>query len=188
MALSYAPTQNLTYAVLLLKPLHQPAGTSHFTRLLQNLRASPLFTHPLLLPVLIAELSIVKSDERFLWTDQELHKLEQATGQHEWVDRILGDPMALDYNNATKTLNFVSRCIGLETMRVKEILLIFEFIKGEVDSLATFGVADVEEKGKCLKELVMYHINVCENFLLRAEFQDKKVKALTAVVSFSPLP
>jgi hypothetical protein len=127
------------------------------------------------------------SDQRFLWADAEIHKLEQETGQHSWTDRIMGDPMNLDYAKATKTLNFVSRSLAVESMRIKEHLITFPFIAKEIDSLALSGVADVKEKGEKLKEIVAYHVNTCEHFLLRAEFQEKKVKALTAVVNFPRL-
>jgi hypothetical protein len=184
MALSYSPTRNLTHAILLHKPFHEPASAFSFTGLLKNLNASQISIHPLLLPVLLAELSMNVSDERFLWVDEEIHELEQATGQHRWADRVLGDPMVLDYTSATKTLNFVSRSMAVETMRVKEHLLTFAFILKEIDLLATLGPADVKEKGARLREIVNYHVNKCENFLLRAEFQEKKVHALIAVVRF----
>jgi hypothetical protein len=112
-----------------------------------------------------------------------MHRLEQATGQHRWADRVLGDPMMLDYMSATKTLNFVSRSLAVETMRVKEHLLTFAFVVKEIDVLASLGTGNVRESGEKLKEIVSYHVNTCENFLLRAEFQEKKVHALIAVVS-----
>jgi hypothetical protein len=92
--------------------------------------------------------------------------------------------MKLDFTGTTRTLNFVSRSLGLEVMRFKGNLLILERIKCYLDLLAVDDSKTLclQESGLRLKESVAYQMNTCQNNTLRAEFQEKKVQSLIAVV------
>jgi hypothetical protein len=182
MAVSYSPENNLTYALLLFNPKSQSTAIA---TILKNITNSPLLKlHPLALPVLLLEHSILSSSHRLEWADSLLRKLEQETGQHGWADLPIGDPMELDFTGTTRTLNFVSRSLGLEFMRFKANILILDRINGGVDLLAINDskIPRLQESGLKLKELIAYQMNACQNNTLRAEFQDKKVQSLIAIV------
>jgi hypothetical protein len=182
MAISYSPKNNLTYALLLFNPKSQSTTIS---TTLENTITNPLLKmHPLALPVLLLEHSILSSSHKLQRVDDLLRELEQETGQHGWADLPLGDPMELDFTGTTRTLNFASRSLGSEVMRFKGNLLILEKIKGDLDVLAANDskTSCLQESGLRLKESIAYQINTCQNNTLRAEFQEKKVQSLIAVV------
>jgi hypothetical protein len=92
--------------------------------------------------------------------------------------------MKLDFTGTTRTLNFASRLLGLEVMRFKGNLLILERIKGDINLLAANDSKTpcLRENGLRLKESIAYQMNTCQINTLRAEFQEKKVQSLIAVV------
>jgi hypothetical protein len=126
MALSYSAHTNLTYALLLFRPQFPPTSTSintpTYDSIIQSLTDTPLLaTNPLLLPILIADISNLYSDNRIQSADGRLTEIEQASGQHEWVDLKIGDPLKLDFLLTTKQLNFTSRALGMEIWRHRKI-------------------------------------------------------------------
>jgi hypothetical protein len=183
MCISYSPKQNLTYALVLFKPRFNLP--SPFSTIIQNLTTNcSMALYPLFLPLLIAGFSIESSTPRIRSANQRLNDLERAAGQHEWADLTQGDPLNLDFASATKQLNFMSRGIGAEIWRCKSNLLVLENIEAENDLL--LGFKSLQDEGRSLKELIAYHTNTCQNLILRAEFEDKRLQTQIAVVCCSP--
>ena len=109
-SLSYSPEQNLTYALLLFKSRYKSAVDDPYFSIIQNLTYNPaLAINPLFIPIILADLSVSSSFPRIHAADERLNELERSAGQHEWTDLIQGDPLNLDFTEATKQLNFTSR-------------------------------------------------------------------------------
>jgi hypothetical protein len=190
-SLSYSPTQNLTYALLLFKSRYELAVDDPYFSIIQNITHNPaLATHPLFIPIILADLSISSSSPRIHAADERLNELERAAGQHEWADLVQGDPLNLDFTEATKQLNFTSRWVTMEIWRCKTNLLVLERIRSEIDLLlpgcegCEDKVLDVKmkEERRMLKEMIAYHINTCDNLILRAEFEHNRCQTQIAVV------
>jgi hypothetical protein len=197
MSLSYSPTQKLTYALLLFKSRYESAIDDPYSSIILNLSHNPaLATHPLFIPIILADLSILSSSPRIHAADERLNELERSAGQHEWAGLIQGDPLNLDFTEATKQLNFTSRWLTMEIWRCKTNLLTLENIRSEIDLLlpgcegCEDKVLDVKlkEEGTMLKEMIAYHINTCDNLILRAEFEHKRCQTPSYVYSefYSP--
>jgi len=179
-SLSYSPSQNLTSALLLLKPRYDLP--SPYTTIIHNLSLRPsLAIHPLYIPILLAELSIESSAPRISTACKRLDHLERVAGQHEWTDIMQGDPLGLDFESASKQLNFTSRWLSMEIWRYKSNLLVLNNVKSEIDLLSENGDCR-DSKGRELKELIAYHADTCHNLILKAEFQENRLQTQIAVV------
>ena len=189
LALSYDPTRHLTYGILLAKTKdHQ------FPYLLATLKAKEsLCTHPLLLANLVITLSINSSYERIRAADWRLNELEETMGQHEYVNRPMGDPLAIDFIATTRTLNTTSRLLGVERMRLGATILALEMIARETKRLELISIGSrhtdrtrYDERNRAISDLAAYQMNTCQNLILRAEYAEKRVHSQIAVVSSSP--
>lgn len=190
-SLSYSPEQNLTYALLLFKSRYKSAVDDPYFSIIQNLTYNPaLAINPLFIPIILADLSVSSSFPRIHAADERLNELERSAGQHEWADLIQGDPLNLDFTEATKQLNFTSRWLTMEIWRCKTNLLVLENIRSEIDLLlpGCEGSEDkvlhvkMKEERRMLKEMIAYHTNTCDNLILRAEFEHKRCQTQIAVV------
>lgn len=191
MSFSYSPTQKLTYALLVFKSRYESAIDDPYSSIIQNLTHNPaLATHPLFIPIILADISISSSIPLINAAEKRLDELERSAGQHEWADLIQGDPLNLDFTEATKQLNFTSRWLTMEIWRCQTNLLVLGNVKSEIDLLLpdcegcdgkAFDVKMKEER-RMLKEMIAYHTNTCDNLILRADFEHKRCQAQIAVV------
>jgi len=149
---------------------------------------------PLLLAILVTELAIDSTERRIQAGDWRLNELEETVGQHEYINRPKRDPLDMDFVGTTRTLNTTSRMLGVERMRLGACLLALDLIEREtmklsinhIDSTKIREKIDKEmddEGALTLIELTEYQINVCQNLVLRVEYQEKRVQSQIAVVS-----
>jgi hypothetical protein len=81
MSLSYFPTQKLTYALLLFKSRYESAIDDPYSSIILNLSHNPaLATHPLFIPIVLTDLSILSSSPRIHAANERLNKLERLAG------------------------------------------------------------------------------------------------------------
>jgi hypothetical protein len=74
----------------------------------------------------------------------------------------------------------------MEIWRCKSNLLVLEGVKAEIDILPGREGYNLLDDGSRLKELIAYNANMCENLMLRAEFQEKRLQTQIAVVCAPP--
>jgi hypothetical protein len=186
LAVTYYYKSNLTYAILLRK--HQHEFDTQYT-FLDDFTSSPLSTHPLSLPIHIIGMSINSSSIRLQWADDIITKFEQDTGQHEWSDMRVGDPMEMDFSSATRMLNFIYRSLAMEITRYKWNLNALDNIVKYIDTLSVENANTqiLVESGERLRDLVAYQISTCQYNMIRAEFQEKKAQSQLAVVLLSAI-
>lgn len=107
-------------------------------------------------------------------------------GQHEYVNRPVGDPLAIDFIATTRTLNTTSRLLGVEKMRLGATLLALDMIARETNKLetdASFGHGVRMDRGnRTISEFAAYQTNACQNLVLRTEYAEKRVQSQIAVV------
>ena len=123
--------------------------------------------------------------------DEELNRLEEEMGQHESVGRRRGNWMEVDFEGATRSLNFVGRTLGVQGLRLGGAVLGLEKI-GE-DSRRIVGERLVGrgederaglERGKRMMEgLEAGLISYCRNQELRVRYEEKRVQTQSAAVS-----
>jgi hypothetical protein len=103
-------------------------------------------------------------------------------GQHAYVNRPVGDPLAIDFIATTRTLNSTSRLLGVERMRLGATILALEMIQKETKVLEEGG-----KDGTAVKDLAGYQLNASQNLVLRTEYAEKRVQSQIAVVRVPPL-
>lgn len=131
LALSYDSRTRLTYGILLAK-----TKDHEFPKLIQMLKQRERYcTQPLLLANLVIELAIASNANRIQAADWRLNELEEVMGQHEYVNRPMGDPLEIDFIAATRTLNMTTRLLGVERMRLGANILALEMILKETKEL-----------------------------------------------------
>jgi hypothetical protein len=177
--------------LLLFKSRYESAVDDPYFSIIQSLIHDPaLATHPLFIPIILADLSISSSIPRIRAAEGRLNDLERSAGQHEWADLIQGDPLNLDFTEATKQLNFTSRWLSMEIWRCTTNLRVLENVRSEIDLLLP-GCEGCDEKAldvkmtkqqTILKEMIAYHTNTCDNLILLAEFQHKRCQTQISVV------
>ncbi|PVH75528.1 hypothetical protein DL98DRAFT_593035 [Cadophora sp. DSE1049] len=139
---------------------------------------------------MVIELVTASNARRLQAADWRLNELEETMGQHEYINRPMGDPLAIDFIATTRTLNTTSRMLGVERMRLGANILALEMILKEIKELrmnisAEDCSSDWQQNGdgsKMITELVAYQMNACQNLVLRAEYQEKRVQSQIAVV------
>lgn len=89
--------------------------------------------------------------------------------------------MNIDGVKMTRTLSSVRRCLAREQMRINATLLALESIGGHKDKM---GESAGFEEETLIEEMIACQVDSCKNISLRMEYQEKRVEAQTAVVSF----
>jgi len=187
LALSYDPHTNLTHGLLLSK-----TADHEFPLMTQSLKQYQAHcTHPLLTAALLAKIIIASTARRIQEVDRGLNELEETTGQHEYINIPMKNPLKLDFMAATRRLNFVGRTLGVEKMRADATILTLELISKQVEELKklTSGSDNEnklklpEDSSRMVDELITCHINACQNLALRAEYEEKRTQTQLAVVS-----
>lgn len=106
-----------------------------------------------------------------------LGEVEETMGQHEYVNRPVGDPLKIDFSSVTRRLNFHGRTLNVEKMRAESMLLTLSMMKEEYALLR-----EVPGRSEYIKGMVNYHTSAYRYLLLRADFRDKQVQALINTV------
>ncbi|KAF8856034.1 hypothetical protein BDZ45DRAFT_675834 [Acephala macrosclerotiorum] len=176
-AVNYCHSTKVSHALLLSKTMDHS-----YDLLIQQLKSfQEHIAHPLLLPVLLSELCLVSSSAHIEIGNDRLNELEETMGQHQWINRPLGDPLKLDFISTTRTLNFTARTLGVEKMRIQGILLTLSNILLEVENLHTLDPQEANTY-TWMKETLAYHTNTAQNLVLRTEYEEKRVQTQLAVV------
>ena len=113
-------------------------------------------------------------------------------GQHKYINRRIGNPFEMDFKGATQTLNFISRTLSLDVLRLGGTCLTLEKIiedtRGIVEErLAELQGNDEEERSlnrglRMMKSMRARLINYCRNQELRALYEEKRVRTQSAAV------
>jgi hypothetical protein len=189
MAVSYDPQTQLSCALLLAKTQDHA-----FTALISSLEQhKDLTIRPLVLPILVTDISITSSAQRIQSADHRLSELEEKTGQHEWINRPMMDPLEMDFNSMTRQLNSIGRVLAVETMRVKSVSLALQKITLWNEDLLHLrddrrdngGIGAIQRSANhaWVKETAAYHSDTCQQLALQAEVEEKRVQSQTAAVN-----
>lgn len=182
-ALSYDQDKKLTYGLLLSKRCEG----HDFPSITRSLHLSRQYsTNPLLLPILVAKLCIESSSKKIYEVGCRLNNHEEAIGQHEWLNRPRGDPWKVDFLAVTRNLNFLSRLLGKEAMRVSWTLLALQKMKESRELGAKSQRPD--SATEFLRERAECHIDECHNLAPRIEYEERRIKTQIAVVRFCESP
>jgi hypothetical protein len=181
----------LTHGLLLAK-----SNDHEFPRLTRGLEDSQIYCeHPLVVPALIAELVIDVCSEKVNLSDLTLNNLEESMGQHPYMNRPIGNPLELDFISTTRQINFESRKLGLDTARLRGVLLAIEMILGETEKTRS-NLRPIESEtttslpagpdGFCIMDDIIANlVNSCKNTLTRVEYETKRTQTLISVVRIS---
>ncbi|EPE27499.1 hypothetical protein GLAREA_04290 [Glarea lozoyensis ATCC 20868] len=175
-AASYDPARNLTYAIILTK-----SQTHQYQSLLQMIKQNTIhIAHPLCVVSLVVELVHQTATLQIHIVHDNLNRLEEATGQHEYINVALRDPLKTDFMAATRRLNFASRVIVVERTRAGSMIASLEMMLNEGKTIVASQDQRVSET--YVRELIGSHLNVYRNLTLRAEMEDVRAARQLAVV------
>jgi hypothetical protein len=167
LAISTSQKQKTTYCLLLSKN-----DDHQFSSLIDTILATPAtITSPLCVAVHLVNTCVRATQGRLVDVDGALNEIDEVTGQHEWANRPSGDPMAMDFMKVGRRLNFNSRTLGIEKMRVQTLL-------GTIQELKRVDTGECKD----IEQLLRYHENACNMQLHSIEFQDRRVQSQLAVV------
>jgi hypothetical protein len=114
-----------------------------------------------------------------------LNILEESMGQHEYVNRPMGNPLEIDFAATTRRLSAISRVLQVERMRVDGLMLALAFMKGERELLFNSRSEAREGLKEQVDDMISCQRNFCQNLALRAESEEKRAQSQVAVVSIS---
>jgi hypothetical protein len=126
--------------------------------------------HPLLPVSLVVEFIHTRIARQIHTVHDNLDQLEETTGQHEYINVALRDPLKTDFISATRRLNFGSRVIVVEKMRAASMMAALEMMLDEANTLNTSEA--VRDSAIYVRKLIKSHMNVYRNLALRAEMVD----------------
>lgn len=166
-AISHDSSSNTTYCLILSK------NKDHeFPILMERiLSLVDILHHPMCVALHLAELCIDASEGRLRDVDAKLSELEEVTGQHEWTNRPIGDPLEMNFLKVGRRLNFNSRILGVEKMRTSALRETLEEIR-RVDTQPNLEV----------EQLLRYYENACKMLQCSIEYQDRRVQSQLGVV------
>lgn len=181
----------MTHGLLLAK-----SHVHEFPRLIRGLEDRQIYCeYPLVLPALIAELVIDICSERVNISNLTLNNLEESMGQHQYMHRPIGNPLELDFISTTRQINFESRKLGLDTARLRGVLLAIEMILGEtektrsnlrpIESETTTSLPAAPDGFCIMDDMIANLVNSCKNTLARVEYETKRTQTLISVVRIS---
>ncbi|KAH8779045.1 hypothetical protein BGZ57DRAFT_927246 [Hyaloscypha finlandica] len=165
-------------------------------RLLKGLRDRLMFCEqPLILAALAAELVIDSCATKIELVDGDLNALEEESGLHGYDNRAIGDSLKMDFLRAIQILHFSNRTRGLDTIRLQYtipslIKIVMETKKvaaQEHDRLREIGRIKnhvfISDGRRMVEELADTLKQYSKSQLLRAKYQDKRVRTQLTVVS-----
>jgi hypothetical protein len=190
LALSYDKSTKLTHGLLLAM-----ISSNKFPSLITSLKSRKIYcSQPLLLASLVAELVIDSCTQKIEIQDTELNKLEEDMGQHKHINRPIGDPFKMDFKAATQALNFISRTLSLNALRLGGTCLTLEKIMQDTKGIVDERLVELQGSGQdaevvnlnrgwqMMKNLEAYLINCCRNQELRVLYEEKRAKTQSAAV------
>jgi len=190
LVLSYDKSTRLTHGLLLAM-----STDYQFPRLINSLTSRRIYCgQPLLLANLVAELAIEYCARQIEFGDTELNKLEEDMGQHKYTNRRIGNPFEMDFKAATQTLNFISRTLALDVLRLGGNRLTSEKILQDTREIVDQRLAELQgpiheaevmnlnHGFRMMKNMEAYLIHESKNQELRALYQEKRVKTQSAAV------
>lgn len=167
-AISWCPKTRTTYCLLVVKI----DNTHQFSLLVEAiLGSSALISSPLCVAVHLIDTCVQATQSRLVGVDGALNELEEVTGQHEWANRPMGDPMAMDFLKVGRKLNFNSRTLVIEKKRAQTLLSTIQEVKRIVDGCNSE-----------VAQLLRYHENACHMQVCSIDYQDRRVQSQLAVV------
>ena len=141
--------------------------------------------HPLLLPILAAELATQLSELGIDGSDHVMMRLEYTTGQHPYF-QDQKDPLTIDFIPVTTKLNSNSTEVGIHEMRLESLLLLFKNLDTMNNYLqgSPFAYQRRSNHYSCqvLGEHVQYLRSCNENLLFRVHHIQRKAQTQLAVV------
>jgi hypothetical protein len=194
LVLTYNTQTRLTYGLLLSK-----TSEHKIPDLIDKLKEEPWrCEQPLYLAALLAELSINTSAERIQCAELRLNELEEMMGQHEYANMRKGRPLDIEFEPATTSLNFHTKWLAVQSMRLGSVLLALDQIEFETRGITNRSGGNVRKLNSAspisefdsllmMEEFVAYLGNTAKNLLLRAEYENRRIGAQIQVVRyFSP--
>ena len=153
---------------------------------------------PSLSAILTAEIEMDLCNARLKKSDRGLNELEESMGQHEYENRPRGNVHELDFPATTRRLNYISKKVGVDVVRLGSTLIALELMvdwKGKIDnskavvrlqqaeSATGLACAIADEGSNLLDEKVAYLIHNCRVLIMMAEYEEKRARTLIQVVS-----
>src|SRR5271167_1593007 len=170
LVLSYNAQTRITYGLLLSK-----SSEHEIPKLIDTLKEEPWHCEqPLYLALLLAELSVNTSAKRIQCAELRLNDLEEMMGQHEYANMRKGRPLKIDFESATTSLNFHTKWLAVQSMRLGSILLALDQIVFETREIAKRRSGNVGEPDfasltsefdslRMMEEFVAYLVNTSKN-------------------------
>lgn len=151
---------------------------------------------PLLLPVVLAEQLVQEIYAELNTQHHKLDLLQNSAGQHEYKGVQCGDPLELDFVSTTRRLNFIGNEVAMRVLRIKALLSTLDQVDewergfqggGSMDHPAGIELDNVLTEGRdVLTTKIAYLRDTCNILLFEAEYEDKRVHALSQTVSRVP--
>jgi hypothetical protein len=150
-----------------------------------------------LLGVLVVELEVNLLQERLKDSNKKLNELEEMMGQHEYEDRPRGNVLDLDFLATTRRLNYISKKVGVDSVRTGSTLVTLEglgkwkdeiiSLRRDVDPAVSWFENPESESQRMIEEKLEYLRDSCRVMLLMADYEEKRVRTLIQVVRY-PIP
>lgn len=185
LALSYNIANGLTCGVVLAQT--QLPDPTKLVDLLIDMKE--LCCHPMLVPVILVDLVMRTTMEKTDYYDKQLTLTEETTGQHSYRRRYIGEPPEIDFVTITRKLNSTSSHFGVCEMRFNSALLAnrttIEYMDWLQRAIPRDMANQLRRDSRKLQEHVDYLSSLSNNFLLRVQYNQKRVQTQLAVVGSS---
>ena len=187
LGVTYDTKANITQGLV-----HGPLVGWEVNRLVTVIQDMAQFAaHPLLVPILAAEVATELSEVGIDGCDHVMMKMEYETGQHPYF-QDQKDPLKIDFVPVTRKLNSNSTEVGILEMRVESLLLLFNDLDKTIDLMQDLVPASQLSRfvaeSQTLHEHIQYLRSADDNLLLRVHHIQRKAQTQLAVVNvFSSL-
>jgi hypothetical protein len=142
---------------------------------------------PVMIPLLLAETAIEICHLKLGDADQDLNDLEEMMGLHEHLNRPRGDPLEMNFETATRRINFIGKRVALNAARVQAFTQVLEKLAGfKDDTLQGRDCGqerlEVQVSGGEVDDNLAYLLDTCRVLSNQAEYEGKRVAGLTQAV------
>jgi hypothetical protein len=181
-AISYNKRTNITSAFLLFRK-----GGKLWPLLEKQLQAYKHWCdQPVMIPLLLVETVVEICHLKLGAADQDLNDLEEKVGQHEHFNRPRGDPLVIDFETATRKINFTGKLVALNTARLLAFRRVLEKLAAfKYDTLQGSGRhegLDVQASRGEAEDRLAYLLDTCYVLSNQAEYEEKRIAGLTQAV------
>ena len=119
-------------------------------------------------------------------------------GQHEYENRPSGNVHELDFLATTRSLNYISKKVGVDTVRLGSTLIATDLLakwKSKIEEIkvangsqpseseSTLADKTPNEGSNLLDEKLAYLTHNCRVLIMMAEYEEKRTRTLIQVVS-----